>query len=421
MLILQRKNGHPGSEAGAERFFFPNGNLYVKRLTVNRLAAGGLPRLAEGEDGLMAKKPASIKDVASLAGVSTATVSNVFSRAKPVNPDLAAKVLKAAQELDYQINRAASELRSGRSKIVTLLVPDLADPFFTSLFTEIESRAEQDGYEIIVANSRDNAETERTRLDALISWKPSGMIVVPCSDILPARLKGPDVPAFVVADRVSDLSVTDTVAIDNRAAGTLAAEHLCQLGHRHIVVVASNLGLEGIRERTAGAREAVQRWGGVFEVVEVGAVPDIGAARLAERLDQGDLPTALIGVTDMTTLAILRFLADRQMLPGDDVSVIGFDDYPWMSARRTPLTVVRQPVEGMADSIWKQLVRRMGGLDGPPTRTVHTCTLEVRSSTQRIAAQAPQAGDGPKPKEHPSGLAPEGNTTGSAEGSKRVH
>lgn len=66
------------------------------------------------------------------------------------------------------------------------------------------------------------------RLDALISWKPSGMIIVPCSDTLPVRLKGADVPAFVVADRVSDLTAADTVAIDNRAAGALAAEHLCR-------------------------------------------------------------------------------------------------------------------------------------------------------------------------------------------------
>lgn len=77
-------------------------------------------------------------------------------------------------------------------------------------------------------------------------------------------------------------------------------------------------------------RDAVERWGGTVEVVEVGPIADIGAARLAEKLEHRDLPTALIGVTDMTTLAILRFLAERQMVPGDDVSVIGFDDYPWM-------------------------------------------------------------------------------------------
>ncbi len=369
----------------------------------------------------MAQKPASIKDVASLAGVSTATVSNVFSGAKPVNPALAAKVLKAAHDLGYQINRAASELRSGRSRIVTLLVPDLSDPIFTSVFAEIETRAEHDGYEIIVANSRDNVETERTRLDALISWKPSGMIIVPCSDTLPVRLKGADVPAFVVADRVSDLTAADTVAIDNRAAGALAAEHLCELGHRHVVVVASNLGLEGIRERTAGARDAVERWGGTVEVVEVGPIADIGAARLAEKLEHRDLPTALIGVTDMTTLAILRFLAERQMVPGDDVSVIGFDDYPWMSARRTPLTVVRQPIRSMADSIWRRLVLRMDGLVEPPMRVVHTCTLEARSSAQKLIAQAPPDNDGQKPKELPSGKVPGGTTTVSAQRSKQVH
>lgn len=330
----------------------------------------------------MVKKGPSIKDVAERAGVSTATVSNVFSGAKPVTPELAEKVRNVALELGYQVNRAASVLRSGRSKVVPVLVPDLSDPFFTSLVTEIEVRAEQDGYEIIVGNSRDNVDSEARRLDALLSWQPSGLIIVPCTDALPERLRDPDLPPVVLADRISDRTLADTVAIDNRAAGRLAAEELCRLGHRHIVVAASNLELHVIRERCGGVEEEVARWGGTTDRIEVGPVPDIGAERLNARLAETGMPTALIGVTDMTTLAVLTCLAERGLTAGEDVSVVGFDDYPWMSARRTPLTAVRQPIKSIADSIWERLTLRMDGLEDPPTRIVHSCTLQPRASTR---------------------------------------
>lgn len=340
----------------------------------------------------MAKKGPSIKEVASRAGVSTATVSNVLSGAKPVTPELARKVRKAADELGYQVNRAASVLRSGRNRIVSVLVPDLSDPHFTSLITELEVRAGQDGYEIIVGNSRDDTASEAQRLDALLSWQPSGLIIVPCTDDLPARLRETDLPPFVLADRISERTLADTVAIDNRAAGRLAAEELCRLGHRHIVLAASNLNLHVIRERCAGVEEEARRWGGTVDMVEVGPVPDIGARRLGDRLDETGIPTAIVGTTDMTTLAILTCLAERGLTAGDEVSVVGFDDYPWMSARRTPLTAIRQPVKSIADSIWERLTLRMGGQHEDPVRIVHSCTLMPRASTRppRATEDTPQ-------------------------------
>ena len=105
-------------------------------------------------------KRATLKEVATRAGVSIATVSNVFSGRKPVNPDLRAKVEQAATELSYQVDRAASQLRSGRAQVVGVLVPDLDDTFFTSLVSRLEVMAQKDGYDVIVASSRDDMEIE---------------------------------------------------------------------------------------------------------------------------------------------------------------------------------------------------------------------------------------------------------------------
>ncbi len=334
----------------------------------------------------LAKRPPSIKQVADAAGVSIATVSNVFSGKKAVTPELAEHVRAVAKKVGYRVNRAASNLRTGRSRIITMLVPALSDPFFISLVTELERRAQVDGYDIIVANAQDDLEVERRRIAALLSWQPAGMVIVPCTDKMPDQLLEVrnELP-IVVADRGADAEGFDTVRIDNADAAGIAAKHLVELGHRNVLIVASNLSLEPIRERCRGARERVEAVGGTAETVEVGPDPQKGAEELARWLDRNALPSAILGVTDMTTLSILTCLAERKYEIGEDVSVVGFDDYPWMSARRTPITAVQQPIDEIAESIWTTLKKRLEGETGAPVAEVLQCDLKVRASSRRIS------------------------------------
>lgn len=333
----------------------------------------------------MSKSAPSIKDVAALAGVSTATVSNVFSGKKPVKEPLAAKVRKAANDLGYHVNRAASMLRSGRNKIVTVVVPDLADPFFTSVIREIERLAKHDGFEIIVANSDNNVENERSRLDALLSWQPAGLIMIPCSDELPTQLYSEvDGIAVVLADRVANKSVADSITIDNADAGRIAAKYLCERGHRNILLVASDCGIEPLRERVRGAEETVKSFSGQTFTIEAGSDPAEGAVRVGRWMDRNAYPTAVIALNDMTTLAALTCLAERKIEVGAEISVVGFDDYPWMIARRTPITAVRQPVPELAATIWTRLQLRMGGDTSPPVAIELECSLKIRESTKPI-------------------------------------
>lgn len=335
----------------------------------------------------MAKRSPSIKDVADAAGVSTATVSNVFSGKKPVKPELAEHVRSIAAGLGYRVNRAASNLRSGDNRLVTVLVPDLSDPFFISLVTEVESRAEADGFDIIIANAKDDPETERRRVATLLSWHPAGVVIVPCSDTMPDQLEASrQTLPIVIADRGADAKGYDTVRIDNADAGAIAANHLLELGHSRILLAASDLRLQAIRERCRGASERVQAAGGKIETVEVGPDPSRGAETLMRWMERNPSPTAIVAVTDMTTLAVLKCLAERKSNVGEDISLVGFDDYPWMSARRTPITAVRQPVKGLADAIWSTLKKRLDGVTGPAEETLLHCGLRVRASTKRVAA-----------------------------------
>lgn len=335
----------------------------------------------------MAKRPVSIKQVADAAGVSTATVSNVFSGKKPVNDDLASRVRSVAKQLGYRVNRAASNLRSGQSRVVTVMVPDLSDPYFTSLVTEIEEHAQKDGYQIIVANTKDDVETERGRVSALLSWQPDGMIIVPASDDIPEQLlQVKDELPIVITDRGIQTREFDVVRVDNAAAGRMVASHLLEFGHRRILVVASDMQISGVYDRCNGAIERIKAAGAESDLVEVGPVPDRAAAHLARWLVKNPMPTAIFAVTDMTTLATLTCLADMKAEVGHDVSVVGYDDYPWMVARRTPITAVRQPVEQIAEAVWTLLLRRMNGDDAKIEIAPLACELRVRASSQPVEA-----------------------------------
>ncbi len=342
------------------------------------------------------RKRVTIRDVAARAGVSIATVSNVFSGTKPVNQDLRERVEKAASELSYQLDRAASQLRSGQARVVGVLVPDLDDVFFTSLVSRIEVMAMKDGYDVIVASSRDDVELEQSRLRALLGWRPSGLIAVPCSDVAPALLRNEaDHLPMVFADRVAPQgSFVDTVAIDNREAGEIAARHLIELGHREIVLAASSLEISPIRERVRGVSEMVHRAIGVAPVVlELTSNGERGAEIFSNWLERNARPCAVIGLTNVTTLSALSALARHRIDIPDPVSVIGFDDYPWMSARKTALTAIRQPIEEMAGVIWERLSRRMSGDRSPPCPTVLKTSLQVRDSVRAVIGgqRAPSA------------------------------
>ncbi len=339
-------------------------------------------------------KRISIKDVAEAAGVSTATVSNVFSGKKPVNVELAARVRDVADKLGYTVNKAASQLRSGRNSVVCMLVPDLADPFFTSIITEIEHRARADGYEIIVGNSDDTPEIEAGRLNALLAWEPAGAIVIPCTDQLPQQLTAKTAPPCVLVDRVANFGVVDTVTIDNIGAGESIGVYLGKSGHKNVLIAASDLAIHPIRQRADGVTLGLKRYGGEAKTVQLGADPEVGADLLSAWFDDNTAPTAICATTDMTTLAVLRFLADRQIDLPFGVSVVGFDDYAWMSARRTKLTAIRQPVEEIAEAVWSQLLKRINGESGPVVNTVLETELLIRDSVKSISAQGEKGGGG---------------------------
>ena len=329
------------------------------------------------------KRRATIKEVAAKAGVSIATVSNVFSGRKPVNADLQKKVKKVARDLSYEVNRVASQLRSGQANVVGVLVPDLDDVFFTSLVSQLEVAAQKDGYDILVASSRDDVRLEESRLRTLLAWRPSGLIVVPCSDAAPVGLNREigRLP-MVFADRVSpESSPVDTVTLDNQEAGQIAARYLLSVQQRDVVLAASNLDISPIRARIKGAVDLIRsETGSTPTVIQLGSNAERGADIFRQWLERHPRPSAVFALTNVTTLSTLSAFGQLRIDIPDSVSLIGFDDYPWMSARKTPLTAIRQPIQEIAQASWDLLRARMDGDRAPKRSIILPASLQVRDS-----------------------------------------
>ena len=344
----------------------------------------------------MTGKPATIKDVAKLAQVSPATVSNVFSGRKPVDKTLANRVRKAAKALNYEPDRAASQLRSGKTRIVAMLVPDLNNPFFTSIVAAVEGCLQEEGYEFIVSSSNGDEAIENSRLAAMLAWRPAGLVVIPSADAFPGQglLERSAIP-YVVADRLTENHAADTVGVDNEAAGALGAAHFVELGHEKILIAASALDLANMRGRCAGAARVLEQHGMPEpEIIQLGHGFEEAVRRLSRRFEQHGQPTAVLALTNVTTLAVLTALAERRIAMPGELSLIGFDDYAWMRARFTPLTAISQPVREIGKAIWELLSARIEGDQSPPRRVELSCELMVRSSVARL--RGPASEDSPR-------------------------
>lgn len=327
-------------------------------------------------------KVITIRDVARRAGVSVATVSNVLNGQKKVRSTSYERVTEAAKALNYRADPAAAWLRTGRSRVVAAVAPNLENPFFTAVIAAVERLCQQDGYELIVASSDGHSEVEAARVKGLLQWRPAAFLVLPCGEALSARedLEASGVP-LVVADRRLTEGGCDFIELDNRQAGALAAEHLCGLGHRRIAVFASTLKIDNIRERYEGVAAAVAAAGGppprLFETHELREEN----ARLTLDPDRIEGVTAVIALTNFITLQLLGGLARAGLRVPRDISLVGFDDLAWMNVAAPSITAVRQPVAAMGEAIWRRLRARIDGREEPPVHEKHPGELIIREST----------------------------------------
>jgi DNA-binding LacI/PurR family transcriptional regulator len=340
------------------------------------------------------KRP-TLHDVAKKAGVAVSTVSSILNNRPDSwsSQETRDRVCAAARSLHYKPNRMARALRLNRFQAVTLVVPDLTNPFFALLARSFQHSMEQAGYELLIEDTEGDLEKEKRVLNDVASHNTDGVVLILSSD---ARLHAERLdelsrtfPLLIVGAPVPGSRI-DTLQSDWRNSLYKAIEHLVKLGHRSVGFVDSLEGRrnEGLDDRVTIFREEIKQFGLVFdeknwirsrhELAEV----RVAAGRWGSQMPAVGAATAFICTNDFTALGTIRGLLDAGLSVPDDISVVGIDDIPLASYLPRPLTTIAQPVAQMAAAATQTLLDRISGkLKGPATRQLFATSLVVREST----------------------------------------
>jgi LacI family transcriptional regulator len=329
----------------------------------------------------------SIRDVAALAGVSVGTVSNVLNRPTKVSEATVAKVQRAIDVLGFVRNDAARQLRAGRSRSIGLVVLDVANPFFTSVARGAEEAAEAAGLSVLLGNSDDDASREASYLDLFEEQRVHGVLISPIGEGLERleRLHARGIPAVLV-DRPTEDPRFASVAVDDVAGGRLAVEHLLSIGRRRLVMVAGPTSIRQVRERLAGARDAVARTSGAtLEVVSTSALTVLEGRAVGEAIaakPAAERPDGIFAANDLLAVGVLQaFAFGSSLRVPDDIALVGYDDIDFASAAVVPLTSVRQPSALIGRTGVELLLREADGDEGPREHVVFDPELVTRAST----------------------------------------
>jgi LacI family transcriptional regulator len=342
------------------------------------------PSKPKGRD----KRP-TIRDVATKAGVSTATVSHVLNGKSRAGAKARDAVLDAVNALNFRRNGNAASLRTQRSKLVGLVIPTLTNAFFARMSGEFEKLAYDHGYEMAVIASDEDPTMERDRILALLSRQLDGLIVYPASDDHVGHGLDPRMlPPTVLMDRGLRISGFDTVGLKNRDTGARVAKELLAQGHRRIAVLLPNLDLAPSRDRASGIADSVLAHDPKAQCRVITGGHSIDGARSAieQELRRQDRITAIVAATNVTTLGAIKAIQGLHLKMPEDISLIGFDDFEWMTALRPYVSAVAQPFEALASTGWDLLLKRMTGEAKGFQQVLLDGELRIRESSGRAPA-----------------------------------
>lgn len=333
-----------------------------------------------------------LRTIAKHLGISTTTISVVVNdapAAKAISQQTKDRILKAAQELNYRPNFFARSLRSQRSFMLAMVVPEISEGYAASIMRGIEDRLLREGYLYFVVSHRGKPDLVEEYAHLLIERGVEGLILVntPLNTALP-------VPVVAVSGETAVSGVTN-IALDNAKAVRLAMEHLAELGHKRIAFFKGHPGSADTECRWDAICKNARRLG--IEVrpeltiqlqgshknadAEEPSTPDEGYVYGKKLLDRKQSFSALLAFNDMSAIGAMRAFQDAGLRVPQDVSVIGFDDIQAASFQNPRLTTVRQPMRRMGEMAAMTLVKRIANPDAVARKIKVQPELIVREST----------------------------------------
>ncbi|MBL4675623.1 MAG: LacI family DNA-binding transcriptional regulator [Mucilaginibacter sp.] len=314
-------------------------------------------------------KKIGLKEIAAHVGVSTALVSYVLNgqaEEKQVGKEVAEKIRKAAEQLDYRPNQLAKSLKTRRSNTIGLIVADINYRFSSGITRAVEAEAKKRNYTVIFGSSNESSEKLQELINVLINHQVDGLIVVPVENSEPSilSLQRSDIP-FVLIDRHFPNVLTSNVMLDNFKAAYDSTEHLIRQGHEKIAFVNYSAQLFNLQERTRGYLAALSDHGikhhpgWSLEVRSTHTEADMRKA--IPHLTAINKCDAIFFATDRLAIAGLKEIVQLKILVPEDISVFSFDESEAFELFSCPISHARQPLEKMgkiAVSILHDLINK---------------------------------------------------------------
>lgn len=339
----------------------------------------------------------TIYDIAKKANCSAMTVSRVINNTGKVSDATRRRVLKIMEEMNYVPNTVARSLVLQQSKLLSLLITDITNPFYTALARGAEDAARQLGYRLLLANSDENLEKEKEYIDTVLAARVDGVLIAPAGDDSLdhlRKLRTHRIP-FVMLDREVPGIESDTVLGDSKEGARQLCEHLIELGHRRIAFINGLPSVSTARLRLEGYKESLKLYNIPFDetiVYETGYIRPDTETKMEGIIDSVlhtvDRPSAILAASNFMALSAIRTLRNRGVQVPEDISVVCFDELEAGFVADPFMTVAAQPAYDFGYIGIQMLVERIGTDDVKEWRKIMLpSTLRKRGSAIMNADQ----------------------------------
>jgi DNA-binding LacI/PurR family transcriptional regulator len=344
-----------------------------------------------------------IRDVASLAGVSTSTVSNVLNgRGNRMAKETLARVEAAIAKLKYRPNSTARQLKTGYTPLIGLLVPSMANPMYGFIAREIETLAqERYGFRIMIGNTYRDKDKEARFFEDLLAHGVRGVIIISSltdeQHLESAAERGLVMVSYDRRATPGVKSIIDHVTVDSFESARLATQHLIDHGHTRLAFVTPAGRTMSRNEKISGFLAAAKSagLGGSAQVIEGIPVDEYGDSMMSElgRMQAGLLaksplrPTGVVGVNDLMAFGLMAGFRDAGLSVPKDVSVIGIDNVFLSTLMHPAMTTVRLPVPEMAQLMVERVMSRLADPALPTAEFIFQPSLMVRDSVATCKSQ----------------------------------
>jgi LacI family transcriptional regulator len=328
--------------------------------------------------------PPTLSEVARRAGVGTTTVSRVINGGHRVSPETLQRVQRAIEALGYVPNQAARILKGYRTRTVGLIIPSIADPFFSECAEAIQAVARANGSLLIVTTTNNDPRAEIDNINVLMEHRADGLIIAPAnsnSQMLRQVVGTLAIPVVAIDRPIAQSSVPAVVANNYRGAA-IATEHLIGHGYRKILCLTGESTLYTIRERIQGYCRTMEAMG--LEPLLDTSVKDYRSAEYAIEsfLSAANPPDAILTLKNSTTIFAFEALQKFKVAIPGSVALLGYDDFELASTVRPSISVVEQPIEEIArlaaEALFDQLLSEREGGHSRRNAQSAQITLETR-------------------------------------------